>query len=290
MQSHELATALELEKVEFTRSVSAAALEVDKEVKRLQAELAAKGLFQSGARYLRETEIRFAKVAEGPVQRAIEKRRELGRRFPDLLTAMSLGQLRDRLTHHIEIVFDSTKTRLAIGGTARTIGSAGVIQRARQLADQIKGSVTQQLNALTLEARLGIHADPKPAPTLEVRPTTVNISNSTIASLNLGTVWGDLTASVKIMNGQGQEDLADSLEKLAEALVSVTDLQESLRKELVEDVSFIAEQFARLPEERKTGPLKSAIATLGESVKTVSQLVALWTPIEHILKGLGYIS
>jgi hypothetical protein len=106
----------------------------------------------------------------------------------------------------------------------------------------------------------------------------------------LGTVLGDLKASVKVLNGKGQEKLADSLEKLADALVPLPDLQDSVRKAMVEDVLFIAEQFARPPEERKNGPLKATIATVGEYVKTATQLAGLWTSIKHLLKSHGYIS
>jgi hypothetical protein len=282
MSNGQIPDALKLEHIEYIKSANTVANETRTEIQAMEAEMRSKGLYSSGPRYTRDLEIRFGKI-EGHIMGAIAKRKQLGSRFPELLKHEYLSALKAKLGNTLQTVVQSQYDRIARDSTGLPSASLEALNRlAVQKADFLRGRLNQELEILQLEADLGLNEGEQ--------PMTFNISNSTIASLNLGTVFGDLTASVNVLKGQGYEEFAASLEKLAEAVVSMADLQDSVRKELVEDVSFIAEQLARPREERKTGPLKSAIATLGESVKTVTQLVALWTPIEHFLKAHGYIS
>ena len=92
----QISDALALEDLAFKRSMSDAAVETDAAVKALDRDLAARGLLNSGHRHVREVEIRFAKMADGVIEKAISKREELGRRFPDLLTQGRLTQLSRR--------------------------------------------------------------------------------------------------------------------------------------------------------------------------------------------------
>jgi hypothetical protein len=119
---------------------------------------------------------------------------------------------------------------------------------------------------------------------------TFNISNNTIASLNLGTVVGDLTASVQVLNNHGQAELAKTIQALVEAIAASTELQQEQRKELLEHLSRVSNEIALPPEKRKMGPLRSSIAFLREGLSVVGQLANLWAPAEQILRTLGVLT
>lgn len=118
---------------------------------------------------------------------------------------------------------------------------------------------------------------------------TFNISNSTIANLNLGTVMGDLTASVQVLNQQGQNDLAREIQALTEALASA-DIGNDQRRDLLEHLSVVSKEVALPPDQRKLAPLRLSINALQQGLTIAGQLVALWQPIEHILKVTGVLS
>jgi hypothetical protein len=279
----QVSDALKLEEIAFNRSMSDAAAETNAAVKALERELAASGLRNSGPYFVRDMEIRFAKFADGVIEKAITKRKELGRRFPDLLKPPRLDQLRDKLLHYVDGIVSGEQARIAMGGRSYGAASASLNQQAQMKANVIKARITQELEALRLEARLGMHTEEKPV-------TILNISDSTIASLNLGTVVGDLTASVQTLNNQGQKEFAHAIQALAEGLAASAELQADHRKELLEHLAFLSAEVASPPEKRKMGPLKSSIAFLRARIADVTQLASLWSAVEQVLKTMGIIS
>jgi hypothetical protein len=277
----QLSDALALEEIAFRRSITDAVTETDAAVKALERELAKKGLLTSPGRHVQELEIRFSGL-DGVIEKTIRKRKELGRRCPDLLTQGRLAQLRDRLNHHVDTMLDGLKTRNAMGGHGYGAVPASVNQQMPMKGLGIKARIAQDLEALRLEARLGIQ---------EEKPVTIfNISGSTIAGLNLGTVLGDLNASVQILNNQGRKEFADAIQALAEALAASADLQEAQRRELLEHLSVVSTEVTHPPETRKMGPLKSSIAALREGIAQLAQLAGLWSTVEQILKTTGILS
>jgi hypothetical protein len=138
-----------------------------------------------------------------------------------------------------------------------------------------------ELEILRLESRIGINEESK--------SVTLNISNSMIAGLNLGTVVGDLNASVQILAGHGEKNLADAIKALAEALAASAELQADRRKDLLEHLSAVSADLAQPPEKRRMAPLRSSINAMKEGLALATQLAALWTPVEHVLKATGVI-
>ena len=273
--------ALALEKVEFDKWMNEAIAEAERQIATLQRQAAAQGAYNSGRRHLVEMEIRFSNLAEAAVQKAIAKRRELGRRVPVLLAQNQLQQLRDRLHQHVDAVIKGQQTRMSMGGFGGV--SASLNQQIQMKGVALKGRVSQDLAALHLEAKIGMHEEPKAM-------TIINISESTIAALNLGTVVGDLNASIQTLNKHGQGKLAGLIQRLTEAIAGSTEVQDAARKELLEHVSFVSTEAALPPEKRKMAPLKSSLAFLRETLTTVSQLAALWPPIERVLKATGILT
>jgi hypothetical protein len=246
--------------------------------------LAKKGILQSGGRYAAETEIRIRKLATSVVERAIAKRKELGRRVPELLTTEPLNRLKDKLNTFIDGLAKGHQAR--IEDDSRQAGFAPATSQAfsrlaEQAAQSINASANQTIEALRLEAKLGMHE--------EERQVTLNISHSTIASLNLGTVMGDLSASVKNLGDQGQRTLAAAIRALAEGVAASTDVNDATRKELLEHLTLISTETARPAEHRKLGPIRMSVNFLREGISQIAALVSTWQAAEHILRGMGVI-
>jgi hypothetical protein len=119
--------------------------------------------------------------------------------------------------------------------------------------------------------------------------TTINISQSTIATLNLGTVVGELNSSIQTLTNAGHDDLAKSIRQLTEAITASPHLNESLRKDLLEHLALISSEAALPVEKRKMGPLRSSVAILRSSMSVATQLVTLWQAVEHALKAAGIL-
>jgi hypothetical protein len=278
--SSSVSDALALESIEFSKAVSEAAHEERTQIATMENKMSAQGMALSGPRLVREAEIRSNSVAV-VIDRAIAKRKQLGNRFPELLTPDQLFQLRQKLDRHLHIFVQSQDNYLARYSWAAGVLSFAWNQIVEETAGRLRGKIANDVETLRLEARLGIHN--------ASREMTINISNSTIAALNLGTVMGDLTASVQNLNNHGQQELARLIQSIAESLVASTELQQIQRKELLEHLSVVSTEVALSPENRKMGPLKSSVTLLREGLAGVAQLSALWSSVEHILKTTGIL-
>ena len=61
----------------------------------------------------------------------------------------------------------------------------------------------------------------------------INVSGSTIGNIATGTVQ-QLDASITIMHGQGNEDLANAVAELTQAILDSSEINESTKKEVAE--------------------------------------------------------
>jgi hypothetical protein len=146
------------------------------------------------------------------------------------------------------------------------------VSRARTL----KTKINKGIQAMELEGTLGIYRGGQPH---------VNISNSTIANLNLGNVIGDLNGSIQTLTTAGQSELADAVRQLSEAITTSGELAN--RKELLENLTHVSEQAALPAEKRKLGPLKATVGCLKTGLAVGSQLLPLWLKVEEALRGMG---
>lgn len=279
-REQEVADALCLEQVKLSEFVDKTSLELQSRIEALDLEMAKRGMTISGPRNLRHLDLRFNRAAS-IIDRSVETRAELGRKFPELLSAEQLKALKHRLDSGVSalvqsIYDDSARHYRASGQRVPEARNRTCEQRGAQLRTKIDRAIQK----LTLEARLGLNE--------EQLPMTLNISNSTIGNLNLGTVVGNLTASVNALNQQGQADLAREIKALAEALAS-TDIPNDQRRDLLEHLSVVSYEVTLPPDQRKPATLRLAIQALQKGLMIAGQLAPLWQPIEQILKATGIV-
>ena len=105
----------------------------------------------------------------------------------------------------------------------------------------------------------------RPSHSSETR-ITINISQSQVAALNLGQVIGNIAGTVSGLNAVGQRDLADAIKRLTEVIAAEPSLPEAEKREAVELVSALGEEFARRPEEVRPGVLRARVPKVSVTV------------------------
>ncbi len=110
-------------------------------------------------------------------------------------------------------------------------------------------------------------------------PTVINANGAAIGNLNTGeqTNFGTIEAQVHLLAENGQQDLADSLKSLTEAVMSdPSDLLPEARKEALEWLAFLAEQGNLDNTDRKSSVVRSALDSLAEIFSAAGGLATVW--------------
>ena len=146
-------------------------------------------MLNSGGRYVQEVEVLFTSM-DKVVDKAINYRKALSINVPTLLWEENLKKFGSQLDRMIEG---------GVSGHRSTLGSSlqadnpsadtALLRIAEQKTLTLKAKIARELLALPLEVQLGMYQKEETS-----MKSTINISNSTIANLNLGTVVGDLNA------------------------------------------------------------------------------------------------
>lgn len=278
--SEGFAEALQLEDIKLSQLLSAAAEKREKDIRASAGNLAARGLSQSGMRFKIEVDLIFTST-EGVVDQMIDYRKELGARVPALLERGNLGTLRTKLDQLADGALNGVRQRATMA--PRGAAAASLMQEAERKAYALKARINQKMAALPLEAKLGMHRAEEP------NVTTINISHSTIANLNLGTVVGDLNGSIQHLSGTGQGNLAEDLKKLIEAVSASGELADGERKDILEHLAMVSGEAAKPADTRKMAPLKTSIEAIKTGISVATQLVGLWQAVETALKVAGVI-
>ena len=116
------------------------------------------------------------------------------------------------------------------------------------------------------------------------------ISNNTIANLNLGTVLGDLNASVQSLQNNGAPQIADIIQKLTSGISNSTAIKDADRKDLLENLALVSNEVSSEPDKRKPGLLKASLSFITAGLAAAIELVPLCHDLHEKLKAAGFIS
>ncbi len=196
---------------------------------------------------------RIAKVMEEYVQKLINSRLELRRKYArqeaELLSDVMLRQLETDLTN-----------------IAQSNGKDFIDADASL---QLDAFLKRGIGKLKLQRELGFTDE------LGEKIVNININNSTVAALNLGTVMGDMNATVATLQGQGDQKLAEAIRALTEAIAKDEKLGDN-RRDAIEALSTIGEQAVLPPAERKTGVVKALLTSLASTLRVGADTAKVW--------------
>jgi len=76
---------------------------------------------------------------------------------------------------------------------------------------------------------------------------------------------------------------------LTEAVGTSEDLNDVVRKELLEHLAIVSEEAAKPVEARKMGPLRTSIEAVKSGITLGTQLSTLWEGVQKTLSAAGII-
>jgi len=103
---------------------------------------------------------------------------------------------------------------------------------------------------------------------------TVNINQSTMAALNLGTVMGDLQAAVTQLR-RDNPNIAEAIARLAEA-VSRDETLGHQRGSVIQSLEQIAEEGAKPAANRRTALVRLSLMGLGVVLSQSANAAQIW--------------
>ena len=112
----------------------------------------------------------------------------------------------------------------------------------------------------------------------------IQLNSSVVGAINTGTVE-QLQASLTQISVGADQQLARELAKFVEAVAQADGLDDERKNEIAEQVEFLAEQVASMPETRKPSAVKAVMAAVKEAAMMVSGLGAAWGVVEPLLRA-----
>jgi hypothetical protein len=209
----------------------------------------------------------------------IDIRRELALTEPTLASDDQL----EKLMIEIERIVPSQNQRHEMlrhfaGGQQVPPGVLQAIAERWQREDSsIISSARNRIGQLKIEVRQGLHR-------LAPHQMKVEINNSTVHQLNLGTILGDMNNSVTTLAQGGHGDVAAALKEFTERVASSDDSALS-KRDVVENLAFISQQAALPAGERRQGLLKAALSHVQTAVQVVGTLSQAWATFGPIIEG-----
>ena len=113
----------------------------------------------------------------------------------------------------------------------------------------------------------------------------ISVSGSTIGAINTGTIK-NLDASITVMKGLGESDLATAVKQLIEAVIKSTEINDSLKNEIAEQLAFLSVQATTKAESRSLGIIKSILSGLRDSISVAGGLIAIWGKVEPLFRSI----
>lgn len=171
---------------------------------------------------------------------------------------------------------------------------AGIMHKEEEIRQRELIILMQQEQAIEADMN-EIVGLPRPAPKYNfehLRPPSQNtyhsitVNDSVVGNINTGEVH-TIEVSMSHIAEKGNVELADTLKSLTESVISSNELAVETKNEILENISFVAQQVG-LPEgQRKKGLMKSVLRGIQSSIAQTADLVTIWKAIEPLLRQVG---
>jgi len=139
----------------------------------------------------------------------------------------------------------------------------------------------------TPEDVLGCDLRPFPELDADLRSggPNIHIQHSSVANVSIGSQIGVINASLQQMSEKGSDtDFVRAIAVLRDAIVAAS-MEPPQKQDLIDNLSALAEQGAKKPEERSKGTLKAILSFMPTAVSTVTQLSTLWDKYAPVIKA-----
>ena len=129
---------------------------------------------------------------------------------------------------------------------------------------------------------------PSLPPTINTGQTTYNnirVDNSVVGAINTGNIK-QLDIMMTVMRSQNNQELADALQKLTQAILDTPDLEPSDKDSALEWLSFLSKEALTQEIERQSTIGKAAISTLEKILSNAGSVASIWSVAKPLLEKL----
>ena len=127
-----------------------------------------------------------------------------------------------------------------------------------------------------------------PPPTINAGQTTYNnirVDNSVVGAINTGNIE-KLDVMMSVMRDANNQELADALQQLTQAILDTPDLQPNDKDFALEWLSFLSNQALMQETERQPAIGKTAIAALERILSNTGSVASIWSAVKPFLETL----
>lgn len=158
-------------------------------------------------------------------------------------------------------------------------------EKERNRVEQTRHAMTMMNQAAAeMDYVTGFGRTPRvdiPVPTPASNYNSISVENSTIGVISTAAV-GEITAYIGHMS---QADPATEALKQITSAVANAPLDEGARKDLLDQISVLAEQAAAEPAKRKTAVVAPVLAAIAQGAGAAKAVADAWTTVAPILKA-----
>jgi len=165
--------------------------------------------------------------------------------------------------------------------------------KAEQINYMKQQQYMREINYLTaeMESIVGIpgilprYEMPKPTPIIKTQGgltlNNINISQSVVGSINTGNIGQIDVALTNIKNG-GAEETAKIIKEFTEVVLGEQKLNNDIKNEIIEQLSFLANQAAIPEEGQKKSIIGPILNTIKKSIESIPKLLTLFEALKNI--------
>ena len=113
----------------------------------------------------------------------------------------------------------------------------------------------------------------------------LRVDNSVVGSINTGNI-GKLDVNMHAMRAENKQELADTLQRLTQAILDANDIKTGDKNSALEWLSFLSNQALTPKSELQPTMGKAAIFALREILTTAGSVASIWSVAEPLLKNL----
>ncbi|MBC8553117.1 MAG: hypothetical protein H8D23_26150 [Candidatus Brocadiales bacterium] len=103
----------------------------------------------------------------------------------------------------------------------------------------------------------------------------IKVDSLTIGALNTGNIQS-VDASITNLKQSGNEQLANAIVTITDSVIASSDLQDKIKDELIEILSFISSEATAPPGQQRKGIAKSVIKKFEDTISVSATLTQLW--------------
>ncbi len=104
----------------------------------------------------------------------------------------------------------------------------------------------------------------------------IDVNSLTIGALNAGNIQS-VDVSITNLKQSGNDQLANALVILTDSVIASGDLQNRVKDELIEILSFISSEATAPPERQRKAIAKSVIKKFEDTINVSANISQLWT-------------